>query len=488
MKTHRAVIILLSIICSFFSLSCSTTEPSLNKSPTCEIIQPPNNALISLGNIVEIAVNASDSDGQIVHVKFFIDDELRHIDYESPYGYTWDTSEDRYGVHVIRAEAVDDEAYSESCKVTVTISWSYHQPKQVNDGWETASLESVGLDSTLLISLMNNLNSTENHLIHGIIIIKNNRLVFEEYFKGLTHPTWGETPVTFNRKRMHVLSSVAKSITATLVGIAIEKGFIPSVDAKVFDFYPELADLNIGQKQEITLRHLLTMSSGLGWDEQSFPLTDPRNDLTKFISIALHSNDDLARFILEMEMTATPGKVFNYSGGNYNLLGDIIQRASGIRLDEFAKDYLFEPLSVQESWWWLLRPDFVYASGDLALRLRDLAKVGQLFLQHGVWNGAQIIPEEWITLSSTPVFLFSPPDWSLSYGHRGYSFGWWPSLESYGEGAFAASGWGGQTLAILPEHDMVIVITGGYYWDAPYLTYHQIINQYILPSIQYRLY
>jgi len=333
-----------------------------------------------------------------------------------------------------------------------TTSWLYHQPEQVNDGWETASLGSVGLDSSRLTSLMNNLYNTEDHLIHGIIIIKNNRLVFEEYFNGLTHPTWGETPVTFNRNRMHVLSSVAKSITATLVGIAIEEGFISSVNAKVFDFYPELADLNIGQKP---LRHLLTMSSGLGWDERSFPLTDPRNDLTRFISIALNSNDDLARFILDMEMTESPGEVFNYSGGNYNLLGDIIQRSSGIRMDEFANDYLFEPLGVQETWWWLIRPDFVYASGDLALRLRDLAKVGQLFLQNGVWNGEQIIPEEWV----------------------GYSYGWWPSVESYGEGAFAASGWGGQTLAILPEHDMVIVITGGYYWD-------EIINQYILPSIQ----
>ena len=481
---RKAVFVLLSITCSYFFLSCSTTEPSLNKSPACEILQPSNHAFIPSGNMVEIEVNANDPDGHIVRVKFFIDDELRHIDDESPYVYTWDTSEDRLGVHVIRAEAVDDDEYSEVFTVTVTISWVYHQPEQANDGWETASLGNVGLDSTRLKSLMNNLISTDNHLVHGIVIIKDNRLVFEEYFDGLTHPTWGETPVMFDRNRLHVLSSVAKSITATLIGIAIEKGFISSIDEKVFDFYPELADLNIDQKQNITLRYLLTMSSGLGWDEQSFPLTDPRNDLTRFIDIALHTNDDLARFILEMEIEEIPGEVFNYGGGNYNLLGDIIHRASGLRLDEFANEYLFGQLGIQESWWWLIRPDFVYASGDLALRLRDLAKVGQLFLQNGVWNGEQIIPEKWITRSSTPVFLFSPPNWSLSYGHRGYSFGWWPSLESYGEGAFAASGWGGQTLAILPEHDMVIVITSGYYWNAPYLTYHQIINQYILPAIQ----
>ena len=452
--------------------------------PTCRITNPSNNALLDHGSVVEISVDASDENGSVALVNFYIDDQLRHTDYDRPYNYSWDTSEDPCGEHMLRAEAVDDEQCTGEQSITVTTSWVYEQPEQFNDGWETASLESVGLDSSRFISLMNLLSRTNNHLIHGIVVVKDNRLVFEAYFDGLTHPTWGETPVRFDRNQMHVLSSVAKSFTATMIGIAIEQGFISSVDAKVLDFYPELADLNVGLKEDITIRHLLTMSSGLGWDEQSFPLTDSRNDLTRFIDVALHSNDDLARFILEMDMTAAPGEVFNYGGGNYNLLGDILQRASGYRLDEFADQYFFEPLGIHEAWWWLIRPDFVYASGDLALRLRDLTKVGQFFLQDGVWNGERILSEAWVANSSTPVFLFEPTDWSRVYGHRGYSFGWWPSLESYGEGAFAASGWGGQTLAILPEHEMVIVITGGYYWDDPFLTYHQIINRYILRAIQ----
>ncbi|MGD8306996.1 MAG: serine hydrolase, partial [Ignavibacteria bacterium] len=408
---QKRMFITVSIL--FLSLlitNCSENAPSepVESSFICTITNPTDGSSISRENKVTITLDItslSGSNSEIEtltdNVEFLIDGEVKFYDTEKPYEYTWDPSQESLGTHSIIAIVTDNNGANYSDSISIEVRSIIDAPENTGDGWETASLESVGLDPNRFISLMNNLNSTYNHLIHGIVVIKNNRLVFEEYFDGITHPTWGENSVSFNRDRLHVLSSVAKSFTATLVGIAIEKGFISSVDAKVFDFYPEFADLNTGQKQDITLRHLLTMSSGLSWDEQSLPLTDPDNDLTKFLDVALNSDDDLARYILELEMDAEPGQVFNYGGGNYNLLGDIIQRASGLRLDKFADNNLFEPLGIQESWWWLIRPDFVYASGDLALRHRDLAKVGQLYLQNGVWNGEQIIPEEWISNSST---------------------------------------------------------------------------------------
>ncbi len=166
------------------------------------------------------------------------------------------------------------------------------------------------------------------------------------------------------------------------------------------------------------------------------------------------------------------------------MLGNIIQRASGLRLDEFANTYLFDPLDIEVSWWWLLRPDFVYASGDLALRPRDMAKFGKLFLQNGSWNGEQIVSEEWVTLSATPQSHFTMPQWTFSYGLRGYSFGWWPNIITYGQGAYSASGWGGQAIIVLPEHDIVVVFTGGSYWEAPLLTPHEMMIGYVLPSIR----
>jgi CubicO group peptidase (beta-lactamase class C family) len=309
-------------------------------------------------------------------------------------------------------------------------------------------------------------------------------IVFEQYFAGLTHPTWGENPVTFDAHTPHVLSSVTKSFTATLLGIAIDRGFISSVEERVFDYYPELAALDDGLKREITLEHLVTMSAGLAWNESSTTLRNPGNDLTAMIRIATTTSDDMVRFILGKPLEHPPGTRFLYSGGLTNVLGNVIGRATGQLLDQFSEEFLFSPLEIDRFWWWLLRPDFVYASGDLALRPRDMVRFGQLFLQNGQWNGEQIVSEEWVRLSATPRFEFTEPHWAVSYGHRGYSYGWWPSTEEYGDGAFAASGWGGQAIIVVPEYDMVVAVTGGYYWDAPFLTYNQLMTNYIIPAIQ----
>ena len=484
MKMKKGIIItilliVVSIDLFFFCSKKSLNQPEpVNILPTCAISQPSDGDSLALGDMIEIRVTVNDEDGQVTHVKFFIDDQLRHDDFESPFMFLWDTSEETYGEHIIRAEAVDDEEAITTHSVTVTTNWVYFQPEQVDDGWETTSLESVGMDRAPLVTLMNKLGNSENHRVHGIVIARHSKIVFEEYFDGLTHPTWGEVPVTFNRNRLHVSSSVTKSFTAALLGIAINRGFIASADDKVFDYYPELAHLSTVQKQDISLRHIVTMSSGLDWDEWSLPLTNPNNDLTKLLNIALNTDENPFGFILGKSMAASPGSVFNYSGGNANVLGNIIQRACSLRLDMFANRYLFNPLGIEDSWWWLLRPDFVYASGDLALRPRDMAKFGLLFLQNGYWNGEQIVSEEWVTLSATPQFHFTYP------GSRGYSYGWWPSSYEYGRGAYAASGWGGQEIIVMPEHDMIVVFTGGSYWGAPLLTTHEMMIGYIIPSIQ----
>lgn len=352
----------------------------------------------------------------------------------------------------------------------------YSVPEQVDDGWETASLADVGMDRASLENLMNRLRHNSRHLVHGIVIVVDNKLVFEEYFSGFSHPTYGEVPVTYNRERKHCLSSVAKSVTATLLGIAIGEGLVASVDERVFDYFPELADLDVGQKSELTLKHLVTMSAGLEWDEHTYPIGDPRNDLMRWLS---HPGD-LVRFVLERPVVADPGTQFNYSGGLTNVLGEVVARAGGLRLDQFSQEYLFTPLGIEDFSWWVLRPDFVYASGDVSLRLRDMAKLGKLYLQGGVWEGEQIVPPEWVEASATRYFTFTSP-WN---GHRGYSYGWWPMISDYGAGAFAASGWGGQAIIVVPEFDMVAVFTGGSYWEEPLLTYDEMMRLYVLPAIR----
>ncbi len=474
------VSIILIIISSVQCNKDKSVEPE-NNPPSCEIISPSNGAQFMKGTNVEFTVDVSDVDGQITQVKYFVDGQLRHEDFSSPFTFVWNTSDDDYGMRVIRVEATDNSGASRNHTIGVTLYWLYTKPQQLNDNWETASLESVGMDSTYLVNLMNTLGNEDDHKVHGILIVRNGRLVFEEYFEGFTHPTIGEDFVIFNRNRPHLLSSVTKSFTSALLGIAIDNGFISGVDEKALSFYPELDYLNTGQRQNISLRHLANMFSGLDWNE-ALPFSDPNNDLIQFIDRAYNTDEHLAGYILGLDMISEPGTTYNYSGGDYNLIGNIVQVASNLRLDEFANQYLFEPLGIEYSRWWYLRDDFVYASGDIALRLRDIAKFGQLFLQNGNWNGEQIIPEDWVAHSATPSFYFEPPD---LFGNIGYSFGWFPkNNDEYGQGAYAANGWGGQRIIVLPEHDMVVIFTGGSYWQAPFMSPHEIMVDYILPAIQ----
>jgi CubicO group peptidase (beta-lactamase class C family) len=217
------------------------------------------------------------------------------------------------------------------------------------------------------------------------------------------------------------------------------------------------------------------MSAGLQWDEWTYPLSDPRNDLTMWF----RSTGDLVRVVLERPMVADPGTLFTYNGGLTNVLGEAIRRASGQRLDGFSATSLFAPLGISDFSWYLIRPDFVYASGDVSLRPRDLAKIGRLYLQGGLWNGARVLSPEWVAASAAPLFIMQP--WP---GCAGYSYGWWPRTEIYGAGAYAAEGWGGQALIVMPELDAVVVFTGGSYWTPPLLSVHQMMEGYVLPALR----
>lgn len=329
------------------------------------------------------------------------------------------------------------------------------------------------MDLDPLAELMNQLREHPNHLVHSIVIVVGGQLVFEEYFSGRTHPTFGEVPIVFDRETPHCLSSVTKSVTATLLGRAIAEGFITDENEAIFGYLPDYADLDTGQKSDITLKHLVTMSAGLLWDEWTYEIGDPRNDLTAWFN----HDGDLTRFVLARPVVADPGTAFVYNGGLTNVLGQIIGRATGQRLDRYSEP-LFARLGIADFSWYFMRSDFVYASGDISLRPRDMAKLGQLYLQGGVWEGEQILPASWVEASASPVFSLD----NGFYGHTGYSYGWWPKSQQYGNGAYAASGWGDQAIIVVPDYDMVVVFTGGSYWRGPPLTSHDMMVRYILPA------
>jgi CubicO group peptidase (beta-lactamase class C family) len=216
------------------------------------------------------------------------------------------------------------------------------------------------------------------------------------------------------------------------------------------------------------------MSSGIEWDDETYPYTDPRNDLHQLFNVA-----DPVSYILSKDIIETPGTVFAYRNCNTNLLGEIIRKASGQRLDAFSDTYLFTILGITDFEWQMLPDNVVFASGDLRLRPRDMAKFGQLFYNGGVWNQEQIVSANWINESVITRFYMLPNYWEDGYGYQWWTKTFHSGSKSYP--AYFAQGWGGQCIFVFPESDMIVVLTGGnYYTSSPMLT---LINNYVLPSV-----
>jgi CubicO group peptidase (beta-lactamase class C family) len=377
--------------------------------------------------------------------------------------------------------------------------YTYQRPTQTDDGWETADLADVGIDPELLWDLMDRINRREFQNVHSILIVKDGKLVFEEYFPGYAFSYTGpwSSLLRFRGKHMdydadtaHSLASVTKSFTSALAGIALERGYIQSLDDPVFDYLPQYAHLRSEGKNVITVEHLLTMTSGLEWNELELWLGNMDHDLIQLFLVS-----DQLEFILAKPLVAEPGARWYYSGGGVIILGEVIREASGLRLDEFAEKYLFAPLGIAEAEWETMNSDVIHASGNLKLRPRDAAKFGYLYLNDGRWQGEQIIPSDWVA-PSMRMSVSVPWDSLAAVMHRryadvpeshgdGYGYLWW--LKTYevdgtAVDAVQATGWGGQRICLFPDLDMVIVLTGGNY--ATHEPVQEILEDYILPAVQ----
>jgi CubicO group peptidase (beta-lactamase class C family) len=257
--------------------------------------------------------------------------------------------------------------------------------------------------------------------------------------------------VDFDRDRIHNLASVTKSVTSTLVGLAIHHGHIENVNVPVHKYFPEYEPLFVGEKRDITVGHLLTMTSGWAWSENTDWVAS--NDMYGF-NVA---PDPLA-YLVGKALSHAPGTHWVYNGGAVTLLGKVVEKASGMGLEEFSSRYLFGPLGIAAFQWPYLRPDLVAAHGDLKLRPRDMAKLGQVFLDQGLWEGERILEPSWVTESVREAM------------NGGYGFLWWGDHYRNGYGpyrSYSARGWGGQRIHVFPDLDLVVVFTGGNYesWE-----------------------
>ena len=344
----------------------------------------------------------------------------------------------------------------------------YKIPVTTNDGWKTSSLINEGIDSKYLDRLMVDIFGGAYKDIHSIVVVKNGNLVFEEYFSGN------------HRNSLHVMASATKSVTSILVGIALDKKMIANVNRKTYELLPDCKGTKwVDERYEITLKDLLTMTAGIDWlgSDSHIPLSDPRNDASRLY----HSYDPI-KYTLEKQLIEQPGSRYNYSTGVSTVLGEIIKEASGLKPDEFATKFLFDPLGIQDHKWFIYPNGTIDTGGGLFLRSRDMAKIGYMMLKKGRWNGNHIVSEEWVN-ESTKAHV--KKNGKVTMGSE-YGYQWHHGELHIGNQnieSFFAQGLGGQYIFILPSIDMVVVCTFQHPESTGYLDANLVLSKYIIPSV-----
>lgn len=325
------------------------------------------------------------------------------------------------------------------------------------DEWMLSTPEEQGMDSSILNKILEDIDSMDM-AIHSVIVVRHGYIVMENYTSYYTQSI------------LHTIQSCTKSIVSALIGIAIDKGYIDNVSQRVIDFFPNTTIENMDSwKQNLTIEHCLTMTMGNEWHELDVPYTDPLNDL-----FAMYRSDDMWKYVLDRPMEQEPGQEWAYNSGGVELLGGILEKATGYRVPDFAREFLFGPIGIDHFDWWLVPANGQYGvSGGLYLTPRDMAKFGYLFLNNGTWNNTQVISSEWIEHSTQNHY---DTDW------YGYGYLWWiqPNTDFY-----QATGHYEQKIYVISEHDIVVVFTGDVQ-DEDYHPTDFFVVSYVIPSLSQR--
>jgi CubicO group peptidase (beta-lactamase class C family) len=327
------------------------------------------------------------------------------------------------------------------------------------DGWNIAAGDDGKLVDTTALSKMADRLAASGSNIHSVLVVHRGKLVFERYLLGSDQvPTsfFGSRVenVVFNAGTRHAMKSATKSVASLAVGIAIDRGLIHDVDEPILGFFPELADLRTPESDRLLLRHALGMTLGLEWIESTPATGDLANDETR-----MYFSGDPCRYVLTRRAVAAPGQQFFYSTGALALVSAILHRVTGRPLDEFARASLLEPLGISGEEWSRMGRDSD-AGGGLRMRPRDMAKIGQLVLAGGRWDGRQIVSKGWIE-ASTASLIKATDD-------QDYGYLWWSGHARAHRRTvrwIGALGRGGQSIRIVPELDLVVAVTAGYYQD-----------------------
>lgn len=341
--------------------------------------------------------------------------------------------------------------------------------------WQIADPAAEGFRPDLAERLDAGLRSGLLRDLHGVVASRHGRIVLERYGEGIDE-AWGRPlgTVAFGPEVLHDLRSVTKSLVGLLYGIALGRGLVPTPEAPLFAQFPAHADLVAADPRRgaITVAHALTMTMGTEWREAGVPYTDPSND-----EIAMERAPDRVRHVLERKVLEAPGQRWIYSGGAVALLGLLIERGAGMRLEAFAAEALFAPLGIAGTEWASGPDGTASAASGARLRPRDLLRVGQMVLQGGAWEGRQVVPQPWLDASFTPVV---PVEDGIRYGRLWYIGQM--ELAALGRSVRFVAGFGngGQRLWLVPELGLAVVSVSGAYnrpdsWVTPARVFREIV-------------
>ncbi|MEV0136370.1 serine hydrolase [Dactylosporangium sp. NPDC050688] len=303
--------------------------------------------------------------------------------------------------------------------------------------------------------------------LHGVVAVRGGRTVLEYYGEGPDF-SWGKAlgVVQFRPETLHDLRSVTKSVTALLYGTVLADGLVPEPGAPLLAQFPQYPDLQAEpDRTRLTVEHALTMSLGLEWREE-IPYDSPAN-----AEIAMELAPDRYRYVLERPVIEAPGERWSYCGGATALLGGLIAEGAGRPLAEYARAALFEPLGIERYEWMAGDDGVASAASGLRLAPRDLARIGELVLAEGEWQGRPVVPAGWIRTMVQPRLK---TDWGAGYGYHWY-------LETVaGRRVVMAAGNGGQRLAVVPDLDLAVAVVAGNYdtpdqWRTPLTVLEQVV-------------
>ncbi|MEZ5320014.1 MAG: serine hydrolase [Vicinamibacterales bacterium] len=351
------------------------------------------------------------------------------------------------------------------------------------DGWQTAAPSAAGLDGAALLRMTEAIRRGDWGHVHAVLIEHGGRLAYEAYFPGPDQKRGQDIgTVAFTAETLHDVRSVSKTVTSTLVGIALARGEIASVRQRIASLLPDRAQALAGDKARITLEQVLAMSTGLDWDE-SAPYSDPTNDERR-----MGASDDPVGFVLGRALVHEPGSTWNYSGGATQVLAAILEHVTGRDLAGYATERLFAPLGISATEWLGDLAGTPSAASGLRLRARDVAKIGSLFLHQGRWNGRQVVPPAWVA-TALDAHIENPDPGSPPFVLRAaYGYQWWINTFQTALGpqdVMAAVGNGGQRIFVVPALDLVVTLLGGDYNDPRrFWTPEQLLIQQIIPTVQ----